>query len=135
MFRHTQICDSHNVTQNDKVFVIYLGKSEGAKKLIATPETQRSSSILVVYFSCKMTVRGDLKVSLLEMDVNSRRVKLNFLAFQHDQIWNEKFSHCSHMHIIDFFKYKPKNAHVYMQNIKPHTVSQPVSFIIQILYL
>lgn len=72
-------------------YVVYLGKSEGVKKLIATPKTERSSSILLVYFSCKMTVRGDLKVSLLEIDVDSRRVKLIFFTFQHDQICNEKF--------------------------------------------
>lgn len=54
--------------------------------LITTFKTQKSSSILLVEFSCQVTVRGDLRVSLLETDVGSRRVKLNFLAFQHDQI-------------------------------------------------
>lgn len=89
MFGCTPICNSHNVTQNE-FYVVYLGESKGAKKLNANPKPQRSSSTLVVYFSWKMTVSGDLKVSLLEMNVDFRRLKLNFLAFQHDQICNEK---------------------------------------------
>lgn len=130
MFRCTRICNSHNVTQYKKFCVVHLCP----KKLIVTPETQKSSSTLV-YFSCKMTVRGDLKVSLLKMDGDSKRVKLNFLAFQHEQICNEKFWHCSHINVINFFKYKTENGHIYMQNIKPNIVSQPFSYNIQIVHL